>query len=264
MIKTAIRTPEGAKTIIEDNIQILYHIPKKYKYLNQMIEPVKHDVLRILQYIKNVDPIIWKQKYVWYLDNGALTYKVRKKSTTATSNRHFNYLCCMGLLNKIKQTKENMINVNMEFMIETNSKMPMNVFSVYRYTDKELQRIEERSKKMSENKITSGNISKDKLIAADLKELAEEVYFSNSKKSFQKKEIELKKVLDFIEKQCTTVGFTTKNEICSNLNISKDKLDSLFKIFKKQISDKYNYKAASKEQKQLFNITTKKWIITRR
>lgn len=266
MCNTAIRTPEGARAIIEENLQILYHLPKKYENLNIMLRDVKHDLYDILNHIKDIEPIIWQQKYVWFLDNGTLTSKVRNRTTAATSSRHFNFLCCLGVLQKLKQTREQMIGINMEFLLETGRERPINVFSVYRYTSKQLEKMEERAAAMHKAKITPGNISRDKLVASGLEELAKEVFYANTDKALQKKEFVWKRVLREIDGQCEQYGFTTKSEVCAACGFSIDKLDELIKVFRMQFDKRYSYKPPTKEQRQQLHIAAecKKWIITRK
>lgn len=268
MKKKTTRTPEGARAIIEYNIKVLYHLPSQYKYIHIMLKDTKKELLKILNYIKDIEPIIWKQKYVWYLDNVRLTTRVRKKTTYPTSNRHFNYLCCIGLLKKQKQIKDNMIGINKEFLLETSTdrpeNRPINVFSVYKYTTKELERLEEQAKLLHEKKITPGNISKDKLVASGLPELAKRIYYLNKLESYTKKETSLNELIKALNKQINNKGYATIQSLSNSLNMSQNQIRELIKIFKLQMAAEYNYKAATKEQKELLNITTNKWIFTKK
>lgn len=264
MDKRAIRTATGARAIIEANIQKIYHLPKKYKNLERAMTGVREDLLDIFNYIKKIDAVIWKQKYTWYLDNKTLTEKIRKKTTYATTNRHFNYLCCIGLINKIPQRGENMLHINMEFMLETGSSIPMNVISVHLYTENELERLDHRAAELLQHGITPGNISKDKLMASGCEALAKEVYYANSENSLKKKEKDLVKVLECIENACDSQGYTTKAEICSSIGMSKDQLDVIFRVFKKQLQQKYTYKAPGKQEKEKYGLENQSWIIQRR
>lgn len=260
----ANRTAEGAWKILKDNIEILYHLPSRYKNLNRILTPVRKDLFDILHYAERIKPIIWHQKYVWYLDTGHLTYRVRKKTTTATSNRHFNFLCCIGVLQKVKQTEDNMIGVNMEFMIETGKQRPMNVFTVYRYTPKKLEQLERRAEKLLRCGITEGNISHDKLIASGCPEFAREVYFANSDTSILYKEKMLKNVLQCVTELCEKKGYTTKAEVCRTMHLRREQLDNLLKVFSNAWEQNFCYKAPNKQEKEQYQITDSKWIITRR
>ena len=41
MDKRAIRTPDGARDILKYNINVIYHLPKKYKNLNKALKDVE-------------------------------------------------------------------------------------------------------------------------------------------------------------------------------------------------------------------------------
>ena len=264
MDKRAIRTPEGARDIIEYNIQRIYHLPSRYRNLNKALEPVRKDLLDILQYIKDIKPIIWHQKYVWYVYTDKLTYTVRKRTTRATSNRHFNFLCCIGVLHKLPQNGENMIGVNMEFMFETDKSRPMNVFTVYRYTTEELERLEQRATELIDHGITSGNISKDKLVASGLPELAREVFFANREESYTNKEKLLETVFKAITELCEEKGYTTKAEVCRTVKLRREQLDNLLKVFDQAWQRGYSYRPPNKQEKEQYQIQNNKWIIKRR
>lgn len=58
MDKRAIRTSDGAREIIEYNINILYHLPKKYACLDRALKDVRRDLLKLLNFCKDTEPII--------------------------------------------------------------------------------------------------------------------------------------------------------------------------------------------------------------
>ena len=262
--KRAIRTPDGARAIIEFNIQKLYHLPSKYKYLNITLRNTKKELLQILKYIKDIEPIIWKNKYVWYLPTKFITKRARKKGANSTNNKHFNYLCCLGVLVKLPQLDENMIGINKEFMLETGRERPINVFTVYRYTEKELARIESRAKILFEKKITSGNISRDKLAAVVLTELIDEVFYANTDKSYNRKLKDFQSLLRALEGIINDKGYATLQGLAEELHKSTEQIREIIKIFKLQLLEKYNYKGATKQQREQLDITTKKWIFTKK
>jgi len=260
------RTPEQAHAIIEHNIQVIYHIPNKYKYLTNTLKSVRKDLLNILHFCEEHDPIIWKNKYIYFIDNKRLT-RVRKRTTETTSNLHFNYLCCIGVIRKVKQTNDNMTGVNMTFLLnerEKGKKRPINTFIVPKYTEKRLEQMDARAKELIDNKITAGNISHDKLVSNGLKKLAKEVYFANSKNAIYKKENQFNIVCKLIDQLIAKKGYTTKLEILYILEIKKQELDHLLNIFKHVFNEKYNYKPPTKQEIKQHALLYKKWIITRK
>lgn len=266
MDSRAIRTPDGAREIIDYNTQIIYHLPKKYKNLEHVLKDVRRDLLKIFKFCKKNDPIIWKQKYVWFIDNKRLTTEVRKRTTKPTSNRHFNYLCSIGALHKLEQTENNMTGVNMTFLLnerENGKRRGINTFTIYKYTEKKLDEMEQRAAELREHKITPGNISNDKMKASGSLELAKEVFYANSDTSIEKKEGELQELLEIIDELCEK-GYTTKNEVCSSMGWSRDKLDQILSIFRETWKLLYRYKAPSKAETERYKLKSKAWIITRR
>lgn len=260
--KRAIRTSDGAREIIQYNRTVLYHLPKKYKNLDAALQSVRDDLFTIMKFCMKPDPVIWNQNYTWFIDNGNLT-RERRKTTKKVSNTHFNYLCCIGAITKHKQTSRSMTGVNMTFLLNNPGKRPMNTFSIHKYTEKKLDEMEQRAAELREHKITPGNINCDKLKASGLQELAERIYYLNSKKTIDDKTERFEIVLEHLEKLCEK-GYTNKKELCSSLNTSRDKLDKLLNIFKEQWQQLYEYKAPNKQDKEKYNITSKSWIITRR
>lgn len=254
------KTLESVKKILQDNLSIIYHLSsKKYPYIVKAIEFVKKDLYDILNYFKKINPIIYKQKYVWYIDTFHLTYRIRKKTTRCTSNKHFNYLCSTGLLRKVKQTKDDMLKINQQFLESTGQTHPMNVFTVYRYTEKQLQIINERCRLLLTCNVTVGNISADRLRVVGLTNIATEVYFSNQKKSHLKKEEQLNMLFFNIDKSIGQYGYTRKDYIYEIM--PRARVDNLFKIFKEKILEKYSYKPPFQEEKEKFHLANGKWII---
>ena len=155
-------TVESAHEIAEYNINRIYHLPKKrYEAIHYFLDrgTLRRTLLNILNYIKDKQIIIDKHRYNFILDTDSLTHKVRRKASgRVTSNSHFNLLCCMGLLNKVYQNYERdiVLEANRRFIEETGSAIPINVFSFRRYTEEELDRIEERSQRLMQAGVTIG------------------------------------------------------------------------------------------------------------
>lgn len=186
----------------------------------------------------DIEPIIYRQKYVYYMDNGRLTTKVRGKTTTAVSNHHFNYLCCVGLLTKLKQTDENSVGINYEFRIENpDKKHNINVFTIYRYTEKRLEQMDKQAGILLEHKVTPGSISCDKLRATGLNDLANKIYM-NDIESFNRKEAFKDKALKVIDTELADNGYTTKVKLCLLLGVSMWQITKFFSTYKLQIYNK--------------------------
>lgn len=225
----------GKEKVIED-INVIYHLPKGYKHIHKCLDdpksPVRKDLLDILNYLKKKDPIIYHQQYVYYLDTTSLTAKVRKKTTRGTSNRHFNFLCALGFFHKVPQTEDDMLYINLEMLIETGSRRPMNVITVPLYTDEVLDRIDQTAKLFIDSKVTPGNISNDKLKAVGLTDLAKRIFPVNSKKSYLNKLEQKKQLEKIIKTAMQTKGYIYMKQVAGEMNLSEKEVKKIWNTFK--------------------------------
>lgn len=256
----------GKEKVIED-INVIYHLPKGYKHIHKCLDdpksPVRKDLLDILNYLKKKDPIIYHQQYVYYLDTTSLTAKVRKKTTRGTSNRHFNFLCALGFFHKVPQTEDDMLYINLEMLIETGSRRPMNVITVPLYTDEVLDRIDQTAKLFIDSKVTPGNISNDKLKAVGLTDLAKRIFPVNSKKSYLNKLEQKKQLEKIIKTAMQTKGYIYMKQVAGEMNLSEKEVKKIWNTFKSDLEDRYRYGATTAVQAKKFNIPAKKWVITK-
>lgn len=264
---------DRAKEIINENRYIIYHLPKKYSYLGRLLEDerVKNTLLSIYKFISNKEIIIYKHKYEFFLSTQQIS-KIRKKTGAGTANRYINFLCCIGLINKQYQyldingeaDKTELTNINYSFMLNNSDRKnnrPINTFYFRRYSQKELDRLEQRAKLLIQKNITPSNVSSNVLKANDCEDIANEVYYANDKRAITKKKNELKVLLSEIEKLIKYKGYAKKADI---KQFDRVELDKLFKIFKRQISEKYIYKAPNKAEKAEFKLKDNTWIIRRK
>lgn len=258
-----LRSAEAGRQILRDNRTILYHLPKRYKNLNEiLVGDLRSDLFKILTYLSKINPIIYKQRYVYFLPNSILTGKIRRKTTGSVSNRRLNYLCCIGLICKVQQTPEDMIGINMEFLLENpHIRTPMSVFTVYRYTDKQLEKMDKNAGRLLDAKMTVGNLSHDRLMAAGLEDLADEVYFLNSDEVFHRRQQAIEVVFRELDKIIAQKGYASKRELYQALPFPDLEIDKLLKIFKNQFQERYVYKRPNAEERSRWNITGDNWKI---
>lgn len=262
-------TIESGQEIVKKNIQVLYHLPTSYTAIHYYLDKgtLKRTLYGILNYIKDKRIIIDKHRYEFLLDTRQLTYRVRKKSgSDGTSNRHFNLLCCMGMINRIYQSpnKNILLDANREFLKKSPHSRPINVFSFREYTQKELQRIEERSQRLMAAGVTIGCISANYLSLNGCGDIANEVYFSNDRTAPERKMAEVGDLLSVMELLTDRDGYTTRETVKDNLVIADKELDRVFRIFKSQIEELYTYSPPTKEQMQQWNLKNRKYIYIRR
>lgn len=264
MEKRAIRTPEGAREIIEYNINVLYHLPKQYTCLAKVLKGTRRDLLKLLNFCRDTEPKVYKQKYTWFMWNDKLT-DLRGTTTRAVSNRRFNYWSSIGVIIKIEQAPwKDMTELNKRFVGQNFGKRPINTFTVYKYTPEMLGKMEERASALLEHKVTGGNISHDKLLGCGLDRLAKEVFPLNSKKPFKDKIRDFNVMTEKQEDLIDEKGYTTKAELCEALGWKRSDLDKILNTHGEVWREIYNYKAPNKCDVERYGVKTKSWIITRR
>ena len=264
-------TVESAHEIVEYNINRIYHLPKKrYEAIHYFLDrgTLRKTLLNILNYIKDKQIIIDKHRYNFILDTDSLTHKVRRKASgRVTSNSHFNLLCCMGLLNKVYQNYERdiVLEANRQFIEGTGNAIPINVFSFRRYTEQELERIEQRSQRLMQAGVTIGNVTYNYLCINGCNDIANEVYFSNNPAAPGKKRREFEEVLPVIEELINQKGYTTREEIQRNVTqIPVDELDSVLRTFKAEIQNRYDYRPPKKKDIEKWRLPNRKYIYTKK
>lgn len=262
-------TIESGQSIARTNIERLYHFPRSYKAINYYLGrgSLKRTLLGILNYIKDKQIIIDKHRYNFLLDTATLTDKIRKsRASSSTSNRHFNLLCCMGMLNRVYQSsyKNILLDANRNFLKTTGRDTPINVFSIREYTERELDRIEERCQRLMDADVTIGCISYNYLALNGLKDIADEVYFQNNRSAPLKKLNDLEDMMQVLYDLTETYGYATKQMIHEETGVVMYEVEKILRIFKTEISHYYDYKRPSKKQMEELVLDEKKYIFIRK
>ena len=262
-------TVESAHEIIEYNRNVLYHIPAKYKYLREYLSGSLRDTLfSVLKFISDKRIVIADHKYIFFADNTTLTHRARKKSSgMATTSRHMNLLCAIGLINKQYQskTKDKLIEVNKNFFANNPDRQrSINVYSFRRYDNRELKRIEERAERLALAGVTSGNFSQSMLVLHGLEDLSNEVLPKNNRNAPQRKAVEYQELLCVLNYIVDSKGYATKEQIRDNLLIDDKELDKVFRIFRRDIGEQFYYKRPTKQQIKQWELKTLKFIYTKK
>lgn len=267
---------EQAKEVLNYNIKKLYRLSfKKYPYLYKALRGDVGQFLRdIINFWRSKDKAILCKlgKPAYFLGTQMGTRTVRKKTTSSVTNKWLNYLCAIGLLNKIEQpviyepyrrnlrqltgVNRNMLSYNYNADIE-----PINTFRVEKYTEEFLCECNENAKKLHEHNITAGNIGYNQLALNGLKDMAVKVYKKERNLSESKKLRELSKVESCIDFLIELNGYTTKQEIYDNLDIDDNEIDKVFRIFKERLWENRTYKAPTKQDREEFGLESGCWII---
>lgn len=272
-------TISAGQEIVQRNLQTIYHLPPRYKNLDHYlsIPSLRETLLGTLNFVKTKNIIIYKHKYVFILDTDTITHRVRKKNTgRASSNRHINFLCALGVINKQYQgssrkefeeqdkLKATLLEINRQFLMKYPNRRPINAFYIREYDEAELKRLEERATRLRYTNVTPGNISFNRLCLCGLDDLATEVYPLNNRSAPEVKLQEYGYLLILIDKLISDQGYATKENIRDNVLLSDAELDMVFKLFKDWLKENYYYKMPTKAQKQQWNLTDNKFIFTKK
>lgn len=261
-------TVERGQEIVQKNINTIYKLPEKYRYLTHYLSgDLRTTLLNTLNFLKDKKIILDRHKYMFFLSDSLLTVRVRKKkSQTGTSNRHINLLCALGLFRKEFQSiyHDILIDVNRNFLENNSSKRPINVFSFRLLTEKELQRCEERANRLFAAGVTTGNISSNYLELNGLGDLAKEVYPKNNRLAPEVKKEEFQELLELLERCIDVYGYCTVQMLKDNLLYPDQEFDQLRRIFKQRLAEEYNYKRPTREQMENWNLTDLKYIYTKK
>ena len=153
----------------------------------------------------------------------------------------------------------------MEFLLENpHIKTPISVFTVYRYTDKQLEKMDKNAGRLLDAKMTVGNLSHDRLMAAGLEDLANEVYFLNSDEVFHRRQQAIEVVFRELDRIIAQKGYASKRELYQALPFPDNEIDKLLKIFKNQFQERYVYKRPNADERSRWNILGDSWKIMER
>lgn len=265
---------EKGREIINRNIKKIYHLPKKYTYLNHFIgddTPLRYTLLSIYQFILKHEsmPFRYHKRYCFHAVTSTITTKARKRTKhwgMSTTNKHINFLCAMGLFRKEEQYEETneLTEINKNFLKKNKNKRPENVLSYEEYTNKKLEKCEALAKSLFNNGITAGNISRDKLIENNCKTIAERVFYKNNKKTVIEKRSIYAEIEAIIKQYIESYGYATKQNIYDNCRYSDCIIDTVLGIYKADLQKQYYYKRPTKIQMKEYGLTKPKFIYTRR
>ena len=253
---------DHAREIIDRNRYYINHTPAQYENIQRILQydEIKHLLLKVFRYVKERNFFIYRRKYVFFLPTSAIN-RIRGKTTKSVSSRYINFLCCVGFINKQYQhididgliEKTRLTGVNTNFLIDHPNKTPINTFFFRPYEKKgELARLEDRARRLIEGGITPGNLSRDMLIENGCADIADQVFFQNQKKDTEPERRQLRKLKSFIDQRLNQQGYTTKDDIYWNSGLKRSAVDKLFRIYKSDLWQQYQYKAPNKAEKDLY------------
>lgn len=266
-------TQEQAHDVIAYNINALYHISAKYKNINYYFKKsdnVKKTLLQLYHFMQDKQIILNKHRYEFAIDNGRMTGQVRKKPYTDVSTfRYVSLLCAMGFLTKIPQDKadpDNLLQVNRNyFHTHPDRQREITVYTFRRYDTKELNRIETRSERLRIAGVGIGNITFNMLMLNNCQDIAREVFRKNSLSAPERKQEEYEYLVLCLDMLIESKGYAMKQELIDNLagfGLSDQEIETLFRVIRNNLLQKYYYKRPTKQQKALYGLTEDKFIFT--
>ena len=140
----------------------------------------------------------------------------------------------------------------------------MSVVTVYRYTDSQLEKMNDRAGKLLDAKVTVGNLSHDRLMAAGLQDLADEVYYLNRDEVFYRRQQEIATMFNTLDQIIAEKGYASKRDLYRSLPYPEAEIDKLLKIFKNQFQERYSYKRPNSEERDKWDISGNGWKIMTR
>lgn len=261
---------EELQSLIDENIKIMRHIPKRYECLNtvfQNYKTIRKLYFQVMTFLKDKNLYYYRHKKTFHIDTETIEI-IRNKKGSGTANRYINYLCAMGLFGKHIQTRHGtrtQINRNQIYK-KPDYYRPVNTFSIFPYDENTLEDIEGRCKILIQKKIRPTNISKSKLVIAELPDLAKDLYPSVRNTMHWKVE-SCERIIEFLDEEIKLKGYSTKQEIINEVILNKkhnasavQKILSQFEL----LGTNFHYGRPTKEQKSKYHLVNDSWIITKK
>lgn len=271
------QTTDEAKKILASNQQKLKRLnSRKYLYLCGLLRSDVGKFLDdILSYWLKRDKCIRniKGNPFFFLGTHAATFKVRRRTTTAVSNRWLNYLCAVGLLTKSRyntqftagklkltdKSRRQKMTKSQRQKLKLNIK-PINTFKVIAYNPDLFKACEERVRLLKAKGITPGNISYLTLTENGLRDIAKEVFLEERLLAEEKKQREYEELVGLLDSLIDLNGYTTKQEVKDNSRLPDKEIDTLFKLYGKRLKQTRKYKPPTQAEIELFGLTDRKFI----
>ena len=109
-----------------------------------------------------------------------------------------------------------------------------------------------------------GNLSHDRLMAAGLQDLADEVYYLNRDEVFYRRQQEIATMFNTLDQIIAEKGYASKRDLYRSLPYPEAEIDKLLKIFKNQFQERYSYKRPNSEERDKWDISGNGWKIMTR
>jgi len=177
----------------------------------------------------------------------------------------------MGLFDVIPQSRldyENLTEVNKNFIKSTDSNYPINTIAIREYNTKRLELMEERSRRIIQNRITVSNMGFVMLVENGFEDIATSIYPNNVTLSVDKKRDQFFTMCEVIDTIISEQGYATRQQINNELlnipGFSDWNIERVYKIYKSTLLEYFTYKRPSRIKKDRYGLETNKYIFERK
>lgn len=271
---------EQLKKIAWYNRNAIYNLRPKYNAINELFNKnpeLKRTLLLIWTFVLKNGGFIVNNKEPYFMLTARDLTELRKKNTKylSVTSRYMNYLTAIGLLKKIEQVMdyetgiEELTEINKAFILnfqnsEARKIKPMNTYKIEKYNAELLQLVNQKILSMNKLNIKPSNISNDKLLHKQQKEIAEHTFYNNVP-GLEKKLENYRLLKNHIDRQISKNGYTTKYKALTHIKgLGYQKAAETFRFFKDELLNIYNYRIPSKADREKYSLDGNKFIITRK
>lgn len=254
---------------IDSNIAYLQS--KKTGVIAEALKPVKRDIISVLKDCQSLKPMVYIGQPCYALWTNKFM-EITGAKTKPTASRHLNYICFLGLLDKIPQYENpntgavKLMKYNERFLNDTGSTIPMNIVSIPDYTDIDRQSlIKERANMIMEKHIPIGKFSYALIHESISEDIADSLYFRNDKKAPMNKRASFDTLKSSINRLIQIQGYCTTEQILRvDIGLSQAEISKLIGIYKNKLLEMYHYGRPTATQKSRYYLQNDKWIWTDR
>lgn len=257
----AVDTAEISITELIEQLDIFLK-KNRNAYISQALKKsnLKSDVFAVLNFIERTEPLCTDDGKSFYILTTAQYRKLTGIATDDTANRHFNYLCALGLIDKFNYEAED-IPLLQKIMDINGYYYSLNLITIPAYDTARQNLIRERAKELLSVGVTAGNISYCLLHERGLVELADNLYFRNCKLAPKAKRNNLRLVTGAIDRLIQIQHYCTKEQLLqADTGLTQKEMKNILTIYKNDLKALYRYGKPTREERFRYRLQNDKWI----
>ncbi len=256
-----VDTAEISITVLREQLDIFLN-KSRNSYISQALKKsnLKSDVFKLLDFIAETNPLCTDDGKSFYILTTVQYRKLTGIATDDTANRHFNYLCALGLIDKFNYEAED-ISLIQKIMNKNEYYYTLNVITIPAYDTARQNLIRERAKELLSAGVTAGNISYCLLHERGLVALADNLYFRNCKLAPKAKRNNLRLVTDAIDRLIEIQHYCTKKQLLqADTGLTQREIKNILTIYKNDLKALYRYGKPTREERFRYRLQNDKWI----